>query len=265
MAKKKKLYRSIPDPTSFIGVIVGVILLSKAIGIDKALQFFYSPSSMFIVLGGTFAAGLVHFPITQLLKTFSRLKIIFLTRKPIIGRIIDEVVCISEKMKLEGKMSIVNELEMIKEPFLRHGIQLIIDKVDPQEIKLLLREEIKATMKRHSQGHIFFDTMARYSPGFGLLGTLIGLIMMLSNLQDPSAIGPNMGIALITTFYGILLSTLVFTPLAGRLEILSDEEALLKEMIVVGIASLASDNAPLVVKEKMLIFLSRAERKKHGS
>jgi len=263
MPKKKSFYTNIPDPTTFIGVIAGVFLLLAAIGVENGMKFFYDKNSLLIVAGGTLAATLVHFPITQIIKMFSRLKAIFFTKKPVLSRVIDQLVEISTLIKSEGKMELVKELEFIHDPFLKHGVQLIIDKVAKEQIDVLLRNEILATLNRHSQGQDFFETMARYSPGFGLLGTLIGLIMMLSKLDDPETIGPMMGMALVTTFYGVLFSNLVFSPLAGRLEIMSEEEAMIKEMILVGIIAIAGDDAPLIVKEKMLIYLSRSERRKY--
>ena len=263
MAKKKSFYTSIPDPTTFIGIIVGVFLLLMAIGLENGIKFFYDKNSVLIVAGGTLAATFVHFPITQIVKMFSRLKAIFFTKKPVLSRVINQIVDISILIKSEGKMELVKEVEIIQDPFLKHGIQLFVDKVDKEQINVLLRKEIQATLNRHAQGQEFFETMARYSPGFGLLGTLIGLIMMLSKLDDPETIGPMMGLALVTTFYGVLLSNLVFGPLAGRLEILSAEEAMIKEMILVGIIAIAGGDAPLIVKEKMLIYLSRSERKKY--
>ena len=260
---KNKFYTSYPDPTTFIGVIAGILLLLTSIGVKNGLKFFVQQHAIIIVFGGTFAASFVHFPITQIFSMLSRLKVIFLTRMPIPSRVIDTIVDLSTKMKSDGKMAIVQDIDNLNERFLRHGIQLIVDKVPADQIDVLLRDQIQATTNRHYQGQLFFETMARYAPGFGLLGTLIGLIMMLQNLKNPETIGPNMGMAMVATFYGVLLANLVFTPLSGRLEFLSEEEATLKEMMLVGIMAIAHDDAPLIVREKMLIYLSKRERKRY--
>ncbi len=259
----RNFYTSYPDPTTFLGVIAGILLLMTAIGLNNGLKFFVQHEAFVIVFGGTLAASLVHFPLTQLFMMIPRLKVIFMTKKAIPARVIDQIVALSTLIKSEGKMAVSHEIDSIQDSFFRHGVQLIMDKVPPEQIHDLMEDEIKATMNRHYQGQVFFDTLAKYAPGFGLLGTLIGLIMMLQNLKNPETIGPNMGIAMVATFYGVLLANLVFTPLAGRLEILSDEEATLKEMILVGMIAIARDDAPLIVKEKMLIYLSGAERKKY--
>ncbi len=259
------LYANKPDPTTFLGIALGVGILFTSIGIENGMKFFFDPPAMIIVFGGTCAAALVNFPITQIWKVFSWMRVIFSMKKVVPEKVIETVVGMTEKMKTDGKLAIVSEVEGIKNHFLKHGFLLVLDKVDPHELDTLLRDELRAIQKRHELGIVFFDTLASYAPGFGLLGTLIGLIMMLSNINDPKTIGPNMGIALVTTFYGVFLTNLIFVPLAGRLAILSDEESLINEMIVVGLISLAKGDSHILVKEKMLTYLSESERKKHAS
>jgi len=260
MAKRKITTRKIKDPTVFLGVVIGIVLLMMSIGIENAIKFFVNISAFVIVFGGTFGATLVNFPITQIGKIFSWMKVIFSTDKVPPQNIIDQVVSIAGTIKAEGRLAAVNEIELLQHHFLKHGFQLVLDKIDAREIKALLQDEVRVIRNRHEQGIVFFETMATYAPGFGLLGTLIGLIMMLSNLEDPKSIGPNMGIALVTTFYGLLLSNLICTPLAGRLEILSNEELLTNEMAAIGLTSIAMGDSPVIVKEKMLTYFSKSER-----
>ena len=125
-----------------------------------------------------------------------------------------------------------------------------------------LRDNIDYMKKRHSQGIRFFEQMAKYAPGFGLLGTLIGLIMMLAQLDDPATLGPSMSVALVTTFYGVLLSNLVFLPLAGRLQISSTEEVLQKEMFLEGVICISKEESGYLIREKMAMLLPEKERKK---
>ena len=171
------------------------------------------------------------------------MKVIFSTDKVPPQNIIDQVVSIAGTIKAEGRLAAVNEIELLQHHFLKHGFQLVLDNIDAREIKALLQDEVRVIRNRHEQGIVFFETMATYAPGFGLLGTLIGLIMMLSNLEDPKSIGPNMGIALVTTFYGLLLSNLICTPLAA-----------------IGLTSIAMGDSPVIVKEKMLTYFSKSER-----
>jgi chemotaxis protein MotA len=263
MAKlKNSLYANRPDPTTFLGGILGIGVLFLAV--EEGWTFFINLPSFYIVVGGTFAATMVNFPITQLWKFFSWMRVIFSMKKIVPEKVISKVVDLSEKMKIEGKLAVVNDVGSIEHHFLKHGFQLVLDKIDPEELNTLLRDEVRAIQRRHDLGIAFFETMAAYAPGYGLLGTLIGLIMMLQKLDDPKTIGPSMGIALVTTFYGVLLSNLLFLPLAGRLAILSDEELMINEMITVGLKSLATGDSHIIVKEKMSTYLSESERKKHG-
>jgi chemotaxis protein MotA len=250
------------DPTVFLGMIIGVGLLMYAIGVDIGMALFIHPQSLLIVLGGTFGATLVHFPISQLFKLSGRLKVIFSLERHSYKNDIDLVIELSDKLKKEGRLALSKDLSKIKDHFLRNGLQLLIDRISVGELDRILRENIEYMIKRHDQGINFFEQMAKYAPGFGLIGTLIGLIVMLSELDDPTKLGPSMSIALVTTFYGVLLTNLVFLPLAGRLRISSDEEILQKEMLLQGIICLANDESSYLIREKMSMLLPEKERRK---
>ena len=129
-------------------------------------------------------------------------------------------------------------------------------------MEIILLENIKYIQKRHSLGILFFETMGKNSPAFGLFGTVVGLIKLLSDLGSPELFGASMAMAMVTTFYGLFFSYLVFNPIAGRLKILSFEESLHKEMLMVGVLGLANNDQSFVVKEKMALFLTEKERKK---
>jgi chemotaxis protein MotA len=250
------------DPTVILGVVIGISLLLNAIGIDMGLKLFFHPPSIMIVLGGTLGATMVHFPITQIFKLGPRLRVIFSFRSRNYKRDIDKVAGIAEKVKKEGRMSINNEIPRIKDHFLRNALQLLIDKVSPDHLERIMEDNIAYMKQRHDQGIRFFEQMAKYAPGFGLLGTLIGLIMLLAQLEDPKTVGPNMSVALVTTFYGVLLSNLVFLPLSGRLRISSNEEIIQKEMMLAGIVALAKGESGYIIREKMSMLLPERERKK---
>ena len=250
------------DPTVFLGIITGVGLLLNAIGLENGMQLFYHPPSLMIVLGGTLGATMVHFPVSQLLKLGSRLRVIFSLHTQSYRKDIDIVTKIGDKMKKEGRLSLAQELNKIKDHFLRNGLQLLIDRISQEELEKILSENIEYMKLRHNQGIRFFEQMAKYAPGFGLLGTLIGLITMLANLDDPATLGPSMSIALVTTFYGVLLANLVFLPLAGRLRISSNEEVLQKEMLLEGLMGIANEDSSYLIREKMSMLLPEKERRK---
>lgn len=248
------------DPTVFIGIIIGVGLLIKAIGLELGMKLFYHPDSLMVVLGGTLGATFVHFPISQLFKLGPRLRVIFSFRTSNYFRDIQQVVKLAEIAKREGRLALEKEVKTIKDHFLKTAVQFLIDKVEPEEMAKIMRENILYMKKRHDLGIKFFERMASYAPGFGLIGTLIGLIMMLAELDDPSSLGPSMSIALVTTFYGVLLANLIFLPLGGRLRISSNEEQMQKEMLLEGIYSMAKGESTYIIREKMSMLLPHKER-----
>ena len=164
-------------------------------------------------------------------------------------------------MRREGRMSLHAIVPSLSDNFLQSALQLLIDKVKPEDIERIMKDNLSYMQDRHNMGIRFFEQMAKYAPGFGLLGTLIGLILLLAQLDNPKSVGPIMSTALITTFYGVLLSNLMFLPVAGRLRISSNEEIMEKEMVLEGILSIARGESSYIIKEKMLMFLSEKERR----
>ncbi len=250
------------DITIIIGILIGTYFMMTAIGIESVLALFYHPEALLMVLGGTICATMVHFPWTHFSKFPSLAKIIFSMKKYNLKKDIDFLVAISKKVKLTGKSSINSDIQGILDHFLKMSLQLYVDNVEASELEDLLTENVCYIRERHQQGIQIFDQMAKYSPAFGLLGTVIGLIKLLAELQNPEAIGPGMALALVTTFYGLILANLVFTPMGGRLTIYSQDEQLQKEMLMVGIMAIVKEENSYVVEEKMLLFLTDKERQK---
>lgn len=156
-----------------------------------------------------------------------------------------------------------NELE---DPFFKQGIMLIVDATEPEEVRSMLENELDLMSQRHDEGAGIYDKAAGYAPAFGMIGTLVGLINMLSNMDmsagGSSSIGQDMGVALITTFYGCLFAHLIFSPIAKKLRIRNDEELLYKQIMIEGILSIQSGDNPKFLKEKLLTYLGQKERLK---
>lgn len=250
------------DPTVLVGIIVGCGLLVYAMGIENIMVMFFDPNSLIIVLGGTLAAVMIHFPMTQLNKSFQWLVITFAMKRKNFIHVIDEFLEVATQYKREGRVGMSKNVDKIKDMFLRDSVQLIIDDVSKDEMKEILDANISYMKNRHKQGVDFYMMTATYCPAFGLVGTLIGLIIMLAKLDDPSSIGPAMAIALITTFYGALFANLFFMPFAGRLEVSNEEEVLQKQMLKEGLVCLLEGQSIFVIREKMMTVLSQKERLK---
>lgn len=250
------------DITIIIGIVTGTYFLLQAIGMESVLGLFFHPQAMVMVLGGTICASLVHFPWTHFSKLPWLIFVIFSMKKHNYKKDITFITALSKKIKMQGKTSIKDEIEGISDHFLKTGLQLYVDNVETEELEDILSENIGYMRERHHQGIQIFDQMAKYSPAFGLLGTVVGLVKLLAELQNPEAIGPGMALALVTTFYGLMLANLVFNPMGGRLRVYSQEEQLQKEMLLVGIMAIAKEENSFVVEEKMMLFLTDKERKK---
>ncbi len=246
------------DVATLGGLLVGAFVLIVGIVISGGIQGligFISISSVFITLGGTFAATMVSNPLSR---TFGMLKIAMnATRvKPMeSGRIIAMIVTFSEKARREGLLALEDDLDELEDEFLRKGIQLVVDGTDPEIIRNIMETELNNMLSRHGEGIKIFEDMGLFAPAFGMIGTLIGLILMLANIEDKSAIGPGMSTALITTLYGAILANLVFIPIANKLTHVNDQEILIREIMIEGTLSIQSGDNPRIVKEKLISFL----------
>lgn len=159
-------------------------------------------------------------------------------------------------------LSLENELEEVKDRFIRKGILLAIDGIEPEVIQDIMNAEIIAMEERHEKGRRILEKAGEYAPAWGMIGTLIGLILMLNDLNDPTTLGPQMAVALLTTFYGSVMANLIFLPMAGKLESKTEEEVFIKQIVIEGVIGVQSGQNPRILKEKLTAFLSDDMRKR---
>ena len=228
------------DLTTFVGIIAGITLVGTAIQMGGSVRSFIDIPSIMITIGGTIAATLINFRIDDIKNVLRVTKIAFTRRPPQLTAVIMQIISLAELARREGLLALDNSLDKVKDDFLRHGLQLVVDGVDATVIREILETDLDAIEERHKMGRKLFDQMALFSPAFGMIGTLIGLIQMLRNINNPSAIGPGMAVALVTTFYGALLAYLVFIPISGKLAVRASEEALEKQILIEGILAIQS-------------------------
>lgn len=232
-------------------LIVGIIITG---GITGFIGFVNIPSA-FITIGGSFAAIMVS---NTLARTLGLMKVAIkaIRVQPMeAGRIISMIVTFSEKARREGLLALEDDLDELEDDFLRKGIQLVVDGTDPEIIRHIMETELNNMQTRHNDGIKIFEDWGALAPAFGMIGTLIGLIIMLANIEDKSAIGPGMSTALITTLYGAILANLVFIPIANKLSYVNNQEILLREIMIEGTLSIQSGDNPRIVKEKLISFL----------
>lgn len=262
MATPTKRSKSGTDFLVIGGIGAGLFLVLFGIVVMGApLQIYLDPASVFITFGGAIASLVVATPGYYLKKIGKLLKIVTSTHEKDFEALIDILVTFSEKAKREGILSLEDDLEEIEDPFLKKGLQLVVDGVDPEIIKNILIKELEFIQLRHAEGIKIFQEWGYYLPAFGMIGTLIGLIFMLINIEDRSSIGKGMATALITTLYGAIAANLIALPMSTRLEYINNQEITEKEIIIEGILSIQAGENPMIAKEKLMGLLPQEVQK----
>lgn len=249
-----------------IGLLCGFVILSVVLVIGGQPGIYIHATSFLIVLGGTFSALIVS---TSWQNLRNLPKVLYAMVQPNLWQpeaIIDVLVRFAEKARREGLLALEDEVLQLDDKFLEKGVQLVVDGTDAELVKNILETELSFVEDRHLSGRGMFETMGAFSPAFGMIGTLIGLIAMLDQLEDPASIGAGMATALITTLYGTLFANLVFNPIARQLTAISKQEVLLKEVMIEGILSIQAGENPRIVEQKLKAFLSPARKVvEHGT
>lgn len=248
------------DRASVMGIISGFALLAWGMVNGGSLSVFWDLSSVFITIGGTFAATLVSYPLGTFLDVMSIAKNAFTFQHQDLSSTITIIVGFADKARREGLLALDEDADALDDPFLQKGIRLVVDGTTPELVRNILETELAFVAQRHKTGQSVFETMGSFAPAFGMVGTLIGLIQMLVNLDSPDAIGPGMAVALVTTFYGSVLANMVFLPMANKLRNKSIGEIYAKEAIIEGVLSIQAGDNPRIVQEKLKSFLAPKER-----
>ena len=220
---------------------------------------FLSLESIMIVVGGTLAGTMISYSWEKLAKLPSLIRVIFSRSTMESDEIIDLLVGFAEKARREGLLALEQDVMEVEDDFLQKGIQLVVDGTDPELVRNILETKLTFLEERHREGQGILKKMGQLSPAFGMIGTLIGLVQMLTDLDDPDEIGQGMATALITTLYGAMMANLLFIPMAGKLESSSQEEVLMKEVMIEGILSIQAGENPRIVEEKLTAFLASEE------
>ncbi|MCA9669732.1 MAG: MotA/TolQ/ExbB proton channel family protein [Myxococcales bacterium] len=241
------------DLATIVGLVAafGLILIS----IGKGFSAFIDGPSAMIVFGGTFGAALVHYRFKQIFGAISIAKKAFTYKALDATSLIKQLVEYASQARREGILALETAANETEDAFLKRGLQLAVDGHDIEAIQAVLETEIEQLRDRHKSGAEIFAALAGYAPALGMIGTLVGLVLMLQKMDDPSAIGPAMAVALLTTFYGAVLANVIFNPIAGKLRSRSAEEVLYKELAMEGVLAISLGDNPRVVEQKLTSFL----------
>ena len=248
------------DTATILGIVAGLMLVLGAVALRPGAIFFIDISAIMIVFGGTIGSTLINFRAKDVLSVFRVLKKVLREQRISHDQTIEQLVRLAEVARREGILAIERHLDEVDDDFMKRGLQYAVDGNEPEHIRAILELDLASQQERHRLGQGIFQAMATYSPAFGLIGTIIGLIQMLRSMDNPDMIGRGMATALVTTFYGAMLAYALFLPIAGKLYTRSNEEREQKELMLEGILSIQSGDNPRIVREKLLTFLSHATR-----
>lgn len=249
------------DNNTVVGTILGSILILVGIKLSGDLGIYFDVPSMMIVFGGGCCSMLVAFKYDTVLNMFSAVKAAYMApREYNFMKVISAILLTAEVARKEGILALDSRIAEIEEPFMARGLQMVIDGVDVKIIEDIMNTELDSRANRHGDVKNALDFFSSILPGFGLIGTIIGLIGLLGNLDDPSSIGPNMAVALITTFYGAVAANFLIIPYSKKMEERSNTEQLYGEIIARGCLFIAAGVHPRIIQERLLAFLSEKTR-----
>ena len=264
------------DFGTLIGLLSGCgIIVFGILGSGGDLLWFANGVSILIVVGGTFAATMVNLPLRAIGDIFKILKNAFTGEDFDYEGTIEEIVDKAQKARKDGLLSLEADLSKMKEGFFKNGIELAINERESSRLRTFLNLEMSNISSRHIAGQELFLYMGAYAPAFGMLGTVLGLIVMMNNFatgggeeasasydvaEKFAALLSGMGLALITTFYGVFMSNMIFIPIGGKLKRKSENEMMLKNIVIEGIISIHAREHPMLIKEKLMTFVPSSQR-----
>ncbi|MGI6578184.1 MAG: motility protein A [Eubacteriales bacterium] len=251
------------DLLTLFGFLLAVILLLFGIMfntdlmavIPSNIKSFMNYGSLAITVGGTFASLMMSYSPRMFAQIPSHLRIALFPTKYDTLAYIDQIVEFAKEARMKGLLSLEEKLSQTRDEFLRSSLLLVVDSVEPEKVKQLLEAELDYMEDRHAQAREFYEKGAQFAPAYGMIGTLIGLVLMLKDMQDASVIGPAMAVALITTFYGSVLANVFFIPIANKLKLRHEEEILCKMLICEGVLAIQAGENPKFIDEKLTMLL----------
>lgn len=256
------------DIATVIGLIMGSFMLVMGMGFDfnkvefdpgKLGGFVDPPSVLVVIIGSMMGSMMVAQNLKQWVISAKAAKLVFTIPKGAPGELINQLVGFAETARRDGILALENVTDEIEDDYLVRGIRLAVDGTDPELIEGIMETELEIMEFRHNNVVAFWNLVGKYAPTWGMMGTLIGLVLMLADMR-PETIGPNMAIALLTTFYGAVMANFLAIPMADKLKSQHEQENLIKNIILKGVMSIQSGDNPRIVQQKLMIYLPPNER-----
>ncbi len=249
------------DIGSIVGITIAFALVIWSLLIGAGIGPYIDIPSVLIVVGGTMGIVMASFPINSLVVGLKAMSKAFIYIPQSAQALIEQLVSFAVKARRDGILSLESEEENMRDEFLRKGIRLAVDGTEPEVIRSILEVDLENMIERHKANIAVTTMIIDIAPGMGMIGTLIGLVAMLLNMSDPTAIGPAMSVALITTFYGSVIANMIGTPIATKMSTRSAAEEHLRQIMLAGIMSIQSGDNPRIVEQKLNAYLPPSQRK----
>lgn len=249
------------DIASFLGLFGGLGIVAFGAFMGGSLGGLIDLPSVLITGGGSYLCLFLTYPLSYVTGIFGVMGRVFKVFDFGEKALVQKLVSFSEKARREGILALEEEIQDLDDEFMKGGLRLVVDGTDGEVIRVLMENELSQMEGRHNIWITLVNAWATLAPGFGMLGTVIGLIGMLGNLEDKSALGPNMAVALVTTLYGSMMQNWLFVPISGKLGYQNSMEVKSKEMVIEGVLSIQAGDNPRILAQKMLTYLTPKDRK----
>lgn len=246
------------DLATIVGIIGAIALIVISMLMSGELGMFVNGPSLVIVVGGTVFAVMAKFGLGQFLGALKIAGKSFVVKLPDPNELIEEIVALADEARKGGLLSL--EGKEVSSDFLQRGIQLLVDGHDPDVVKSLLSIDKNKAAERHEVGSSIFASMAEMAPAMGMIGTLVGLVAMLANMDDPKSIGPSMAVALLTTLYGAIIANAMCGPISDKLKLRAAEEALIKSLVIDALLAIQGGQNPRVIDSMLRNYLPEGKR-----
>lgn len=249
------------DKTTVLGLVLGVgAVLLGALLDETRIESLLSLPAFFIVIGGTLGATIASNPTANVVRLPALIRMALFERSSRASEVVEIFVDMATRARKDGVLSLESDALRLPDLFLRKGLQLVVDGADEEVIKQVLEADIAATRERHRAGYSMFEAMGGFAPTLGILGAVLGLIHVLSQVDDPGKLAAGIAVAFVATLYGVGSANLVFFPLANKLRSRSEAEEQVRHLMLQGLLAIQAGENPRIVRDKLEVFLPPRDR-----
>jgi chemotaxis protein MotA len=253
------------DLASMIGLTLAAVAILGGQALEGgSVKSLIQPTAAIIVLGGTFGACLLQFPLMVVLGSIKAIFTVFQESETNNKDVIQEILHLANKARKEGVISLESEVQRITDPFLKKALTMAMDGVDPKVLREAMELQISNLEEEAEQPVKFWQAAGGYSPTIGIIGAVLGLIHVMENLADPSKLGGGIAVAFVATVYGVSLANLVYLPVSGKLKIKAKTRLVAKEIMLVGVISILEGENPRLIDDRLKSYLSHKEQEEQG-